>query len=163
MGSRTIGIPAAGRACSFYKLGSRDSAPAGERLPHPGVLDIRGRSDFSRFDPRPERPHFSNFGPRPRSEDLFLWSEDFFVRRRLRSDFSRFDPASPGDGPTLATLVFGPPAAPTLATLLAAWIEELFAEAPIGAGWRPRRTLAHRGPRRPTLAGLVAHLCPGTL
>ena len=26
---------------------------------HPGVLDIRGRSDFSRFDPRPERPHFT--------------------------------------------------------------------------------------------------------
>ena len=36
---------------------------------------------------------------------LFVWSEDLFVRRRLRSDFSRFDPASPGDGPTLATLV----------------------------------------------------------
>ena len=81
---------------------------------------------------------------RPRSEDLFLWSEDLFdfVRRRLRSDFSRFDPASPGDGPTLATL-------------LAAWIEDLFAEAPVGAGWGPRRTLAYRGPRRPTLAGLV--------
>ena len=30
---------------------------------HPGELDVRGRSDFSRFDPRPERPHFSNFGP----------------------------------------------------------------------------------------------------
>ena len=30
---------------------------------HPGVVDIRGRSDFSRFDPRPERPHFSDFGP----------------------------------------------------------------------------------------------------
>jgi hypothetical protein len=30
---------------------------------HPGVLDVRGRSDFSRFDPRPERPRFSNFGP----------------------------------------------------------------------------------------------------
>jgi len=39
--------------------------------------------------------------------------------------------------------------------LLAAWIEDLFAEAPVGAGWRPRRTLAHRGPRRPTLAGFV--------
>ena len=50
---------------------------------------------------------------------------------------------------------FGPPAAPTLATLLAAGIEDLFAEAPVGAGWGPRRTLAHRGPRRPTLAGLV--------
>ena len=44
-------------------------------------------------------------GIRPRSEDLFLWSEDLFVRCRLRSDFSRFDPASPGDGHTLATLV----------------------------------------------------------
>ena len=30
---------------------------------HPGVVDVRGGSDFSRFDPRPERPHFSNFGP----------------------------------------------------------------------------------------------------
>eukprot|EP00964_Phaeocystis_antarctica_P007752 scaffold4173_cov54-Phaeocystis_antarctica.AAC.3 len=30
---------------------------------HPGVLGVRGRPDFSRFDPRPERPHFSNFGP----------------------------------------------------------------------------------------------------
>jgi hypothetical protein len=30
---------------------------------HPGVLDVRGRSDFSRFDPRPKRPQISNFGP----------------------------------------------------------------------------------------------------
>jgi hypothetical protein len=30
---------------------------------HPGVVGVRGRSDFSRFDPRPERLHFSNFGP----------------------------------------------------------------------------------------------------
>ena len=30
---------------------------------HPGVLDVRGRRDFSRFDPRPGKPHFSNFGP----------------------------------------------------------------------------------------------------
>ena len=30
------------------------------------VVDVRGRADFSGFDPRPERPHFSNFG---RSED----------------------------------------------------------------------------------------------
>ena len=28
-----------------------------------GVVDVRGGSDFSRFDPRPGRPHFSNFGP----------------------------------------------------------------------------------------------------
>ena len=73
---------------------------------HPGEVDVRGRSDFGRFDPRPERPHFIATLVRPRSEDLFLWSEDLvFVRCRLRSDFSRFDPASPGDGPTLATLV----------------------------------------------------------
>ena len=30
---------------------------------HGGVLDVRGRPHFSRFDPRPGRPHFSNFGP----------------------------------------------------------------------------------------------------
>ena len=30
---------------------------------HGGVVDVRGRPDFSRFDPRPGRPHFSNFGP----------------------------------------------------------------------------------------------------
>ena len=35
----------------------RSQAPGGTRL------DVGGRSDFSRFDPRPERPHFSNFGP----------------------------------------------------------------------------------------------------
>jgi hypothetical protein len=57
------------------------------------------------------------------------------------------------DGPTLATLVR--PRHRRLATLLAAWIEDLFAEAPVGAAWRLRRTLAHRGPRRPTLAGFV--------
>ena len=34
-----------------------------EALAHPGVLGVRGRPDFSRFDPCPERPHFSNFGP----------------------------------------------------------------------------------------------------
>ena len=89
-------------------------------LPAPtgGVVDVRGRSDFSRFDPRPPLATLV----RPRSEDLFLWSEDLFVRRRLRSDFSRFDPASPGDGPTLATLV-RPRRADFIATLLAAWIE----------------------------------------
>jgi hypothetical protein len=79
--------------------------------PGGSTVDVRGRSDFSRFDPRARRrPHFSNFGP---------------------------------------------PAAPTLATLLAAWIEDLFAEAPVGAGWGPRRTLAHRGPSDRLLAGLV--------
>ena len=32
-------------------------------LPPGGIVDIRSRRDFSRFDRRPERPHFSNFGP----------------------------------------------------------------------------------------------------
>ena len=45
--------------------------PSQPRTPG-GVVDVRGRSDFSRFDPRPERPHFSNFSPpteqRPGSE-----------------------------------------------------------------------------------------------
>jgi hypothetical protein len=36
---------------------------AAERRHHGGVVDVRGRSDLSRFDPRPERPHFTNFGP----------------------------------------------------------------------------------------------------
>ena len=79
------------------------------------------------------------------------------MRRRLRSDFSRFDPRLARRRPHFSN--FGPPAAPTLATLLAAWIEDLFAEAPVGAVWRPRRTLAHRGPRRPTLAGFVPSIC----
>ena len=34
------------------------------RAGHPGVLDIRGRRDFSRFDPSPPgRPHFRLFNP----------------------------------------------------------------------------------------------------
>ena len=42
----------------------KELAPSAKVRRHPGVLDVRGRSDqFSRFDPRPERPHFSNFGP----------------------------------------------------------------------------------------------------
>ena len=82
---------------------------------HPGELDVRGRSDFSRFDPRPKRPHFSNFGP---------------------------------------------PAAPTLATLLAAWIEDLFAEAPVGAGWGPRRTFSTPGAKATDFSRFGAHLLP---
>ena len=78
----------------------------------------------------------------------------------LRPARGAWAPAGPRPGPSASRKRphfsnFGPPAAPTLATLLAAWIEDLFAEAPVGAGWRLRRTLAHRGPRRPTLAGLV--------
>ena len=44
---------------------------------HRGVVDVRGRPDFSRFDPRPERPHFSNFGPPEESEDLFVERRPF--------------------------------------------------------------------------------------
>ena len=53
--------------------------PQGQRSEHPGVLDIRSRRDFSRFDPsRPGRPHFSKSGPpverRPFCEvKTFLW------------------------------------------------------------------------------------------
>jgi hypothetical protein len=39
---------------------------------HPGELDVRGRSDFSRFDLRPERPHFSNFGPPAERRPFFV-------------------------------------------------------------------------------------------
>ena len=34
------------------------------QLAHPGVLDVRGRPHFSRFDPRPGTPHFSTFSAR---------------------------------------------------------------------------------------------------
>ena len=33
-----------------------------QQISHRGVVDVRGCPDFSRFDPRPERSHFSNFG-----------------------------------------------------------------------------------------------------
>jgi len=66
--------------------------------------ECRAFARFTAFDPRPRGPALATL-VRPRSEDLFLWSKDLFVRRRLRSDFRRFDPASPGDGLTLATLV----------------------------------------------------------
>ena len=39
------------------------SVAAARKRKHPGVVDVRDGSDFSRFYPRPERPHFSNFGP----------------------------------------------------------------------------------------------------
>ena len=45
------------------------------------IVDVRGWSDFSRFDPRPERPHFSNFGPPAQSEVFFFFQWEFiFVR-----------------------------------------------------------------------------------
>ena len=46
-------------------------------LRHPGVLDIRGRSDFSRFDPSPERPRFSNFGPPAERRPFFVERRPF--------------------------------------------------------------------------------------
>ena len=45
---------------------------------HGGVLGVRGRPDFSRFDPRPGRSHFSNFGA-----------------HLHQVHFSRFDPKVP--------------------------------------------------------------------
>jgi len=98
---------------------------------HPGVLDIRGRSDFSRFDPRPERPHFSNFGPPAERRPLFVERRDLFVRDaacgRTLADLTL---PRPETRPHFSN--FGPPAAPTLATtLLAAWTKDLFAEAPV--------------------------------
>ena len=58
-----------------------------------GVVDVRGRADFSRFDPRPERPHFSNFGP-PAERRPFCGAKTFLsdAACALRSEFSRFDP-----------------------------------------------------------------------
>jgi hypothetical protein len=50
-------------ACDHHPAAWSGPAPADRNRTHPGVVDVRGRSDFSRFDPRPERPHFSNFGP----------------------------------------------------------------------------------------------------
>jgi hypothetical protein len=67
---------------------------------HRGVVDVRGRSDFSRFDPRPERPHFSNFGPpterRPggggglRCAEPTHFSRVDDCKRLQATDFSRF-------------------------------------------------------------------------
>ena len=68
-------------------------------LAHGGVLDVRGRPHFSRFDPRPERPHFSNFGPpavgRPFCKKVFghgekAWFSRFGRPRGAVGHFSRF-------------------------------------------------------------------------
>ena len=54
--------------------------------PSPGVLDIRGRRDFSRFDPSPGRPHFSKSGPPVDAKTFFIVTkvtmEELFVDRR---------------------------------------------------------------------------------
>ena len=73
-------------SCDYVALGAYvgDGRATPASRPRPGVLDVRGRSDFSRFDL-----------------------------------------ASPGDGPTLATLVSAR-GTDFSKTLLAAWIEELF-------------------------------------
>ena len=70
---------------------------------HQRVVDVRGRSDFSRFDPRPE---------------------------------------------------------PTLATLLAPRSEDLFAEAPVGAGWGPRAARLATGSQVTAFSRFGAHLIP---
>ena len=52
--------------------------------------DVRVRSDFSRFDPRPEVPHFSNFGP-PMGGGLRCAEPAYFTQScRQVADFSRF-------------------------------------------------------------------------
>ena len=52
-------------------------------------LGVRGRSDFSRFDPGAgtgEAPLFSNFLVRPRSEDLWAWGAgEVFVAQNRRT------------------------------------------------------------------------------
>ena len=50
--------------------------PSQPRTPG-GVVDVRGRSDFSRFDPRPERPHFSNFSPPAERRPFFVERRPF--------------------------------------------------------------------------------------
>ena len=57
----TFSLP---RASGVAPPGLLDVVLSGRSYPsHRGVLDVRGWRDFSRFDPRPGRPHFSNFGP----------------------------------------------------------------------------------------------------
>ena len=51
------------RQISRCKLHQRNALSGAMQYPAPGVLGVRGRPDFSRFDPRRGRPHFSNFGP----------------------------------------------------------------------------------------------------
>ena len=47
-----MGVDGLSTLFSMFYFGSRGA--------HPGVLDIRGRRDFSRFDPSPRgRPHFT--------------------------------------------------------------------------------------------------------
>ena len=51
---------------------------------------------------------------------------------------------------------FGPPAAPTFSNFARGVDRRPFCGGARRCGvWGPRRTLAHRGPRRPTLAGFV--------
>ena len=45
--------------------------------PPGGTRDVRGRSDFSRFDPRPEGPRFSNFGPPAERRPFFVERRSF--------------------------------------------------------------------------------------
>ena len=68
------------RLVALPRSSSRHLSPAAiflEPLGHPGVVDVRGRSDFSRFDPRPERPHFGNFGPPAERRSFFVERRPF--------------------------------------------------------------------------------------
>ena len=51
---------------SRTQSGAREAGRGGNPQRHRGVLEIRGRRDFGRFDPSPgEAPHFSKSGPPP--------------------------------------------------------------------------------------------------
>ena len=60
-----LGLTIAISGGAWYGLVQRDIASRRNTVQaaeHPGVLDVRGRPHFSRFDPRPGTPHFSTFG-----------------------------------------------------------------------------------------------------
>ena len=66
------------------------------------VVDVRGRADFSGFDPRPERPTLVTL-VRPRSDPKTFFVEGkTFCETPPAADFSRFDPRPE---PTLAALL----------------------------------------------------------
>ena len=64
----------------------------------PGVVDIRGRRDFSRLDPRPGEPILATL-VRPRSE------EPFWVNLAKWSSIGLSALGSPGEMPGLAALL----------------------------------------------------------
>ena len=52
-------------------------------LLHPGVVDVRGRPHFSRFDPLARRGPTLATLVRPRGEDLLLWRTKTFLHAFL--------------------------------------------------------------------------------